>query len=69
MPDLAPSLCPICDRLFNDRHLVDDDTEIFLHYKLKEKCIRDKEGERQEPITVPKLDDDNKSDWWRFRGL
>jgi len=57
MPDLAPSLCPICDRQYDDRHLIDDDTEIWLHYRVREKCVRDKEGERQEPITVPRIDD------------
>lgn len=60
MAHLAPSLCPICDREFQDRHY-DDETrqEIWLHYKIREKCVREtvdgQESTRTEPIYVPKI--------------
>lgn len=60
MPYLAPSLCPVCDREFQDRYL-DELTgqEIWLHYRLREKCVREiingEERTRTEKMIVPRI--------------
>lgn len=55
MPDLAPPLCPICDRLFEGVHYDEDESRtIWMHVKYKQKCVRETGKEdRTETVKIP----------------
>lgn len=68
MVELAPSLCPVCDRKYEDQHFDDEtNTLIYLHYKFKVKCVRSQEEDRTEPMVVPNVGDQKRTndpfDW------
>lgn len=48
-----PRLCPVCDCAFDDKHAVDETIEVWLHFRLKRKCVRQGEEEWTQAIDLP----------------
>jgi hypothetical protein len=55
MHDLAPRLCPVCDRPFEDSSYDEDEQRlIVMHVKYKQKCVREPgKDDRTETVKIP----------------